>query len=140
MPPARSQSALLVMLSADGVVDEPLRDPRAEVPDSSTRLCYPACWVEGDGVLPPLLPGVLPPMPPLPDDPLPDPDVPPPVCASANAGASPRAMTKPVTCSEKLTGTTGEMAGPPATEARPRQSITTSSCGPSWRAQRQWPS
>jgi hypothetical protein len=81
------------MLSADGVVDEPLRDPGAEVPGFVDPPVLPGVLGEG-GVLPPLLPGV-----------------PPPVCASANAGASPRAMTKPVTCSEKLTGTTGKNGG-----------------------------
>jgi hypothetical protein len=95
LPPARSQSALLVMLSEDGVVDEPPREPGAEVPGFVDPPVLPGVLGEGDGVLLPPLPGVLPPMPPLTDDPLPDPDVPPPVCASANAGASPRAMIKP---------------------------------------------
>jgi hypothetical protein len=82
LPPARSQSALLVERSTDGFVDEP---PGAGVPGvlDGPVLGVPGEVVEGalfpvpDGLLPEGLPEV-----PLPDVPLPDvppPDVPPPV-------------------------------------------------------------
>lgn len=104
MPPARSQSALFVMFSDDGVVDAPPRDPDEFEPLEPE----PGVLGEVEGLVP--LPDPLPlpieplPVEPLPVDPLPVeplpvdplPDVPPPVCASANAGARPRATTSPV--------------------------------------------
>jgi len=85
------------MFSDDGVVEEPPRDPEPLEPE-------PGVLGEVEGWLPePLLPEPLP-IEPLPDDPLPLdplpveplPDVPPPVCASAKAGARPRVTTRPV--------------------------------------------
>jgi hypothetical protein len=93
LPPARSQSALFVMFSDDGVVDEPSRDP------DEPELLEPEPGVLGevDGWLPlpdPVLPEEPLPIEPLPVDPLPG--VPPPVCANAKAGARPRATARPV--------------------------------------------
>ena len=47
------------MLSADGVVDEPLRDPGAEVPGFVDPPVLPGVLGEGDGVLLPPLADIL---------------------------------------------------------------------------------
>lgn len=97
------------MFSDDGVVEEPRLDPEPLEPE-------PGVLGEVEGWLPePLLPEPLP-IEPLPDDPLPVdplpveplpveplPDVPPPVCASAKAGARPRVTTRPVMISFFIT-------------------------------------
>jgi hypothetical protein len=87
----------LVAFSDDGVVDELPLDPEPLEPE-------PGVLGEVEGWLPlpdeplPIEPLPLP-IEPLPVDPLPVeplPDVPPPVCASAKAGARPRVTTRPV--------------------------------------------